>query len=66
YARGLAATADCQRLFTLIAQSRVGHRPERLEPRMRKRRPKPYRWLKIPRTQARQQVEKHGRAWETK
>jgi hypothetical protein len=65
-ARGLATTTDCQRLFTLIAQSRVGHRSGRLEPRMRKRRPKPYPWLKIPRAQARRQVEKHGHAWETK
>ena len=28
--------------------------------------PKPYPWLKIPRAQARRQVEKHGHAWETK
>jgi IS4 transposase len=64
--RSLSATADCQRLFTLIAQSKVGHRSGRIEPRMRKRRPKPYPWLKIPRAQARRQVEKHGHAWETK
>lgn len=58
--RGLSATKDCQRLFTLIAQCRVGHRPGRIEPRMRKRRPKPYPWLKVPRAQDRRQVEKHG------
>ena len=60
--RGLSATKDCQRLFTLIAQCRVGHRPGRIEPRMRKRRPKPYPWLKVPRAQARRHVQKHGHA----
>ena len=64
--RGLSATKDCQRLFTLIAQCRVGHRPGRIEPRMRKRRPKPYPWLKVPRAQVRRQVEKHGHAYEPK
>lgn len=65
-ARGLAATTDCQMMFTLIAQCKVGQRSGRIEPRMRKRRPKPYPWLKIPRAQARRKVEKHGHAWETK
>ena len=64
--RGLCTTEDRQRLFTLIAQRRVGHRPGRIEPRMRKRRPKPYPWLKVSRAHARQQVQKHGHAWETK
>ena len=64
--RGLSATMDCGRLFTLIAQCRVGNRPARIEPRMRKRRPKPYPWLKIPRAQARRKIERHGHAWETK
>jgi hypothetical protein len=64
--RGLSATKDCGRLFTLIAQCRVGNRPGRIEPRMRKRRPKPYPWLKIPRAQARRKIERHGHAWETK
>lgn len=40
-ARGLSATKDSQRLFTLIAQCKVGHRPGRIEPRMRKRRQNP-------------------------
>lgn len=41
---------DWQRdtLLQLIAQVSVGHRPGRLEPRARKRRPKPYPWLKVP------------------
>jgi len=49
-------------LFTLIGQLRVGNRPGRIEPRARKRRPKPYPWLKIPRSQARQQIAAHGHA----
>ena len=46
--RGLSATKDCGLLFRLIAQCSVGNRPGRIEPRMRKRRPKPYPWLKVP------------------
>ena len=61
-ARGLSTTKDNQRLLTLIAQSKVGQRPGRIEPRMRKRRPKPFPWLKVPRAQARQHVQKHGHA----
>ena len=60
--RGLCAAKDNQRLFVLIAQSKVGHRPGRIEPRMRKRRPKPYPWLKVPRAQARREVQRHGHA----
>ena len=61
-ARGLSSTIDRQRLFALIAQCKVGHRPGRIEPRMRKRRPKPYPWLKVPRAHARQNVIRHGHA----
>jgi len=43
-------------LFQLIAQVRVRNRPGRLEPRARKRRPKSYPWLKVPRRVARQQI----------
>ena len=64
--RGLSAAKDGGRLFTLIAQCTVGNRPGRIEPRMRKRRPKPYPWLKVPRAQARRHVEKHGHAYEPK
>ena len=60
--RGLSATKDCGRLFTLITQCRVGNRAGRIEPRMRERRPKPYSWLKVPRDQARRHVRKHGHA----
>ena len=53
---------DWQRdiLFKLIAQVRVGERPGRLEPRARKRRPKPHPWLKVPRKLARQQIRELG------
>lgn len=43
-------------LMHLIAQIPVGHRPGRLEPRERKRRPKPYPWLKVPRIEARRRL----------
>lgn len=64
--RGLSAAKDGGRLFTLIAQCRVGNRCGRMEPRMRKRRPKPYPWLKVPRAHARRKIKKHGHDWEPK
>jgi hypothetical protein len=54
--------ASTELLFTLIGQLRVGNRPGRIEPRARKRRPKPYPWLKIPRAQARADIAAHGHA----
>jgi len=47
-------------LFRLIAQVKIGNRPGRIEPRVRKRRPKSYPWLKIPRHQARRQLRTFG------
>ena len=47
-------------LLRLVAQLHVGNRPGRLEPRARKRRPKSYQWLKVPRTKARRQIRLHG------
>ena len=47
-------------LFGLIAQVKVGNRPGRIEPRGRKRRPKPYPWLKVPRAEARRQIRVYG------
>jgi hypothetical protein len=64
--RGLSATKGDGRLFTLIAQCRVGNRSGRMEPRMRKRRPKPYPWLKVPRAHAQRKIKKHGHDWEPK
>jgi hypothetical protein len=50
-------------LFRLIAQIKVNQRPGRFEPRARKRRPKPYEWLKESRSRARWRVATagHGR-----
>lgn len=47
-------------LPALIARVRVGRRPGRMEPRARKRRPKPFPWLKVPRRKAKQQIRKYG------
>ena len=44
---------DLRRLFEMIATVRVGQRPGRSEPRARKRRPKSFAWLKVPRHVAR-------------
>jgi hypothetical protein len=44
----------------LIAQQRVGNRPGRIEPRVVKRRPKPYPLMVVPRHQARDRVIKYG------
>ena len=65
-ARGLSATARDQILFLLIAQCKVAQRPGRIEPRLRKRRPKPYGLLRVPRGKARQQVRRHGHAAKAK
>lgn len=46
-------------LFALIAQIHVGHRPGRCEPRARKRRPKSFPWLKVPRHVARSRNPAH-------
>ncbi len=40
-----------EELLRIIAADQVPDRPERSEPRVRKRRPKPYQWLTKPRHQ---------------
>jgi hypothetical protein len=45
-------------LFRLIAQRLVGDRSGRSEPRVRKRRPKSFPWLKVPRAVARRKIRK--------
>jgi hypothetical protein len=45
-------------LFRLIAQRLVGNRAGRSEPRVRKRRPKSFPWLKVPRAVARRKIRK--------
>lgn len=61
-ARGLACESreHDQVLFRAIAQLGVGKRLGRIEPRARKRRPKSYQWLKVPRQRARQQIRLYG------
>ena len=39
----------CEALLTAVATHQVGNRPDRFEPRLRKRRPKPYKHLREPR-----------------
>jgi putative transposase len=43
-------------MFLAIAYDRVGDRPGRVEPRCKKRRPKPYRMLTVPRAEARKRL----------
>jgi hypothetical protein len=56
--------SDCldqpNELFRLIAQRLVGNRPHRIEPRARKRRPKSFPWLKVPRALAQRQIRRYG------
>lgn len=47
-------------LFMLIAQKKTGDRPDRMEPRSIKRRPKPFALLMKPREQARAEIRKYG------
>ncbi len=50
--RGLLAHPDhILQLLLAIAQRRCGHRAGRKEPRARKRRPHPYPWLQVPRSE---------------
>jgi hypothetical protein len=55
-----ALRAEPVEFFRLIAQLTVGNRPGRIEPRARKRRPKSYPWLKVPRAEARRQIQTYG------
>ena len=65
-AHAKSSLANWHILLSLIAQCKVGHRPGRIEPRMRKRRPKPYPWLKVPRAEARRNVARFGHARKAK
>lgn len=55
------APEDTASLFSLIAQIRVGKRPGRVEPRLVKRRPKPFPRLQTSRRKARANARKYGR-----
>jgi hypothetical protein len=48
--------AWCRSLLAAIALHAVGNRPDRIEPRLRKRRPKPYKHLREPRANYRKQM----------
>ncbi len=52
------SSAEPGEIFRLIAQRPVGNRPGRSEPRVRKRRPKSFPWLKVPRAVARRKIRK--------
>jgi hypothetical protein len=60
YGLALATPAEAERLgkqlLLGLTKWRVGHRPDRVEPRQVKRRPKPYGRLMKPRGQARQEI----------
>jgi hypothetical protein len=60
YGFGVPVNDHVHAIFELIAQQRVGNRPGRLEPRVLKRRPKPYHLLTKPRQLARAHIRKHG------
>jgi hypothetical protein len=53
--------ASYERILAAVAAHRVGDRPDRFEPRRRKRRPKPYDRLMKPRTKAKRELRKRGR-----
>ncbi|WP_161967309.1 IS4 family transposase [Fimbriiglobus ruber] len=46
-------------LLRVVRATRVGHRPDRVEPRVKKRRPKPHRLMKHPRDVLRQRLQRH-------
>ena len=48
--------ADCEANHKHLARHRVGHRPDRVEPRANKRRPKMLALLTIPRAQAKAEL----------
>jgi hypothetical protein len=48
-------------LLDAIAAHRVADRPDRFEPRVRKRRPKPYAYLRKPRAKIKREMAKQVR-----
>lgn len=60
FAAGRATGLQRETLLRLIAKVQVGKRPGRIEPRACKRRPKSSIWLKVPREQAHEQIERLG------
>ena len=60
-AKGTVVIALLDALLESVAAHRVGQRPNRVEPRAVKRRPKAHKLLSVPRLQARKRLES-GRA----
>ena len=60
HAHDTADGATIAQLLILIAQPRVGRRPGRIEPRVRKRRPKNFPLMTRPRKEAREEVRLNG------
>jgi hypothetical protein len=60
-AEGAVGDALLDALLGTVAAHRVGQRPNRVEPRAVKRRPKAHKLLRVPRLQARKRLE-NGRA----
>lgn len=62
FAEAVSSSSPCRRgeleaeMLRAIASHRVGDRPDRVEPRAKKRRPKPHRLLTVPRLEARKQL----------
>lgn len=56
FAAALASGTGHGLLLRFVLAYRVGNRPDRIEPRMRKRRPKPYPPLPVPRSEARRRL----------
>ena len=52
----LSTDAWCDALLDAIAAHVVGNRPDRVEPRVKKRRPKPYRKMTKPRREYKNRV----------
>lgn len=59
-ARSPLTEEEYQRIMGQITTIRVGQRPDRLEPRAIKRRPRPHRLLTVHRHQAREQIRRQG------
>lgn len=66
FAEAISSSGSCQRgeleaeMLRAIARHRVGDRPDRVEPRAKKRRPKPHRLLTVPRHEARKRLLRGG------
>lgn len=60
FAEGLDTAAGYESFVRVVVAYRVGNRPDCIEPRARKRRPKPYPPLSVPRAEARERLARTG------